>query len=1647
MAGKRKRDILDFDPNKSDSDDENFEPDVDRPRTHKKSRSQRANKPSSRRKGRYRGSDIEEDDDIEDSDQENSFPENDEDDEEPEPEINESTGRRVRKAATKHQSYKESSEDEEDLVRNTDDDKDDLVEDPPKKSPRQRKLITLRVPPSARKTRAASNANTPVGVRRVTRARTVDKDDAELVELSNSGRHVRPARGSKSRSPETFARASRPTRSGKGLKKPVSPLVEIDTQEENKLPEPENVPDLVEQADAAAEGNTVDQVDNADENAAQDREEPMETVEMNDNMDVDEDEDDDVPVARKTRGARANQSAAATENAAAEDASPVKRTRGRLTRKSRLGKSLKEPSSDFEPGNDSGEGNESELEAHQDEPGVDDDENSSPSARGRRSSRGKSRRSARRSQRRKESGDEDEVDENEVAEELADLKSNSPRRGRRSPKILFEKREETRRRRGQPVNYAIPPLNAFPVEQEDDDDDQAPTTARRRGRANGGGGWDHSLHSTAGALGGMGLTGALLGGPWGTGAVGGAESDSSDDEMNNRTALGGLVGMTPTSAAPNLGPSLGNMDGAGGLLAPALNVGKIKNPKALADADPLGVDMNVDFSQVGGLEGHIDQLKEMVQLPLLYPELFARFHVTPPRGVLFHGPPGTGKTLLARALANTIGVGGKKITFYMRKGADALSKWVGEAEKQLRLLFEEARRTQPSIIFFDEIDGLAPVRSSKQEQIHASIVSTLLALMDGMDGRGQVIVIGATNRPDSVDPALRRPGRFDREFYFPLPDVDGRKQIIDIHTKDWGLSDEFKRSLASETKGYGGADLRAMCTEAAINAIQRTYPQIYSSKEKLIVNPEKVSIHMTDFMLSKNKIVPSSERSATSGASPFPKPVEPLLRDQFKAITNVLDSVLPRKRKVTALDEAMFEPYDDADFGFSREALNEEFHRFRVYRPRLLICGSPGMGQVYISAAILHYLEGVHVQNFDLPNILGEPMSPEQVLFGLFAEARRQKPSVIFIPNVDIWYEALAGPILTTFMSMLRTLQPTDSIMVVGTAETELEHISPDLKRDLFGLSNSNFVKIDRPAKANRREYFARILEHIRRYPKDFPDPANRKKRVLEELPVAPPPPPRELTLDEIQAANLQYRRALNFMKIHLQPILDQIKRKYRLFRTPMIAASKFQYLFNEADPNFVRPDVADAPPRPYELGKDKEGTPGLIDTATNKFYYNLDTVTIENRLANAFYITPEAFLKDVSSFEIDARNLGDQALWLKANELATNASVDVNDIADKLRTRVDFVEEWNKELFRQKEYKRILKARRRARSTGGPAQSNIANGVDTPQRSHPPRQQLHTTTARFQVIGEEAISNEEGPLSQPVTNGASVPSRVIDEDVPMAEADSQMLAGPNLLMQPPTQWPPMEARSLHTSTRATAGGTNQMSQFSAVQSLPLGISPSALVNDASTTKTSDPSNRSSNFSTQVINGHHPGQSSPVDNIPDTQPIFGPSQLTSSDDSWVHTQKPSLAQGFTHQTESQQSLRPQESPASGKSSHPTGMANLLNDTAPDESSHFQSQRQSGVSSSQQVELDEQQAQYFLEKVTERTSGCTIEQLQQIFREMMVELWKSRGEHNRMKVLNTVTRVFNSAIDDIGSIQGLLQPSQSEAWQGSQEFGSAHNSQL
>ncbi|XWS10982.1 hypothetical protein CRYUN_Cryun38cG0044700 [Craigia yunnanensis] len=252
------------------------------------------------------------------------------------------------------------------------------------------------------------------------------------------------------------------------------------------------------------------------------------------------------------------------------------------------------------------------------------------------------------------------------------------------------------------------------------------------------------------------------------------------------------------------------------------------------------------WESVAGLQDVIRCMKEVVILPLLYPEFFDNLGLTPPRGVLLHGYPGTGKTLVVRALIGSCARGDKRIAYFARKGADCLGKYVGDAERQLRLLFQVAERCQPSIIFFDEIDGLAPQRTRQQDQTHSSVVSTLLALLDGLKSRGSVVVIGATNRPDAVDPALRRPGRFDREIYFPLPSVEDRAAIVELHTKKWPkpVTGSLLKWVARKTVGFAGADLQAICTQAAVISLKRNFPlqEILSAAEEKTPGAKRVPL-------------------------------------------------------------------------------------------------------------------------------------------------------------------------------------------------------------------------------------------------------------------------------------------------------------------------------------------------------------------------------------------------------------------------------------------------------------------------------------------------------------------------------------------------------------------------------------------------------------------------------------------------------------------------------------------------------------------------------------------------------------------------------------------------------------------------------------
>jgi len=300
------------------------------------------------------------------------------------------------------------------------------------------------------------------------------------------------------------------------------------------------------------------------------------------------------------------------------------------------------------------------------------------------------------------SAESDDLDPDELAEEAADLKTARSKK-RRTSAIVYP--EPNLRRRNKNVDYRLfKPENAAQFAEDGDSPEPAPAGFGKKRGVNTSRGW-RALHSTHGPFGGGGHA-PVLAGPEGTGVIGNSaagDSDTSDDEGGQISGRPNGPGSTmPTLAvSSSLFPPQTNAESTSNIA----NHGKVKDKKALADADPLAVDKTVTFTEVGGLDGHINQLKEMVILPLLYPEVFQRLHVTPPRGVLFHGPPGTGKTLLARALASSVSAGGRKINFYMRKGADTLSKYVGEAERQLRVLFEEARKNQPSIIFFDEIDG------------------------------------------------------------------------------------------------------------------------------------------------------------------------------------------------------------------------------------------------------------------------------------------------------------------------------------------------------------------------------------------------------------------------------------------------------------------------------------------------------------------------------------------------------------------------------------------------------------------------------------------------------------------------------------------------------------------------------------------------------------------------------------------------------------------------------------------------------------------------------------------------------------------------------------------------------------------------------
>uniref|UniRef100_A0A8C7JCY0 ATPase family AAA domain-containing protein 2 n=1 Tax=Oncorhynchus kisutch TaxID=8019 RepID=A0A8C7JCY0_ONCKI len=632
-------------------------------------------------------------------------------------------------------------------------------------------------------------------------------------------------------------------------------------------------------------------------------------------------------------------------------------------------------------------------------------------------------------------------------------------------------------------------------------------------------------------------------------------------------------------------------DLASGVLRDRAKVGA-----SLADVDPMNLDTSVKFDSVGGLSNHIQSLKEMVVFPLLYPEVFERFKIQPPRGCLFYGPPGTGKTLVARALANECSQGDKKVSFFMRKGADCLSKWVGESERQLRLLFDQAYLMRPSIIFFDEIDGLAPVRSSRQDQIHSSIVSTLLALMDGLDSRGEIVVIGATNRLDSIDPALRRPGRFDREFLFNLPDKKARRQILEIHTRDWNprLAEQFVDELAEKCVGYCGADIKALCTETALAALRRRYPQIYGSSVKLQLDVSTIVLGPGDFSRALRTIVPASQRAQAPPGRALSPNIRPLLANTLDTVLEVLLRVFPhaesQHRESRGGTGSLFLPVWGLLFlstdgaapsiyhlqpgspkmhthpstahtpflHFTTSAL----HQPTSYRPRLLLAGPPGSGQgSHLAPAVLHHLDKLSVHRLDLPTLYSvSAKTPEESCAQVFCEARRSVPSVVFMPHICDWWDSVSDTVKNTFLSLLQDVPSFTPLLILATTETCYTQLPQEVKL-MFQRTYGEVVSLSPPGEEDRRRFFTDLLL-VQAARASLP----RRHTALqceEVLPVAETLDARVLSPEEQRRLADQEENTLRELRLFLRDVTRRlaVDKRFNIFSKPVDIEEVSDYL------------------------------------------------------------------------------------------------------------------------------------------------------------------------------------------------------------------------------------------------------------------------------------------------------------------------------------------------------------------------------------------------------------------------------------------------------------------------------------------------------
>ena len=435
----------------------------------------------------------------------------------------------------------------------------------------------------------------------------------------------------------------------------------------------------------------------------------------------------------------------------------------------------------------------------------------------------------------------------------------------------------------------------------------------------------------------------------------------------------------------------------------------------------------VTWEDIGDLEDAKQKIRELVELPLRHPELFKHLGIEPPKGILLIGPPGTGKTLLAKAVANEANA-----YFVAINGPEIMSKYYGESEARLREIFEEAKKNAPAIIFIDEIDAIAPKREEVTGEVEKRVVAQLLTLMDGLQERGQVVVIGATNRPDAVDPALRRPGRFDREIWINPPDFKGRYEILLIHTRNMPLAPDVDlRKLAEVTHGFSGADLAALAREAAMSALRRAIQSGLIDLNQSSIPPEafeKIKVTMADFINALKEIIPSA------------------LREIHIEVPRV------RWEDVGGLENVKQELREAVEWPLKYP---ERFKKFGLRPPKgILLFGPPGTGKTLLAKAVATE-SGANFIAVRGPEIFSKWVGEsEKMVREIFRKARMAAPAVIFIDEIDALATArgLGGDSLVSERVVAQLLAEMDGVkalenVVVIAATNRPDLVDPALLR------------------------------------------------------------------------------------------------------------------------------------------------------------------------------------------------------------------------------------------------------------------------------------------------------------------------------------------------------------------------------------------------------------------------------------------------------------------------------------------------------------------------------------------------------------------------------------------------------------------------